>query len=478
MQTRRDLYQAHRLMMQRLGMALLQGEPDIPESPMRRHNVAMFCGVLVAVLVAACFGIYGLLKPGGATSLTAPGTLIVEEETGATFVYSQQESKLIPVANYTSARLMLDTPEVTVRTVSSASLAGFTRGTLVGISGAPESLPAREKLVRGPWSACVAETMDPGGARKPYVSLVGGMDVGGRPFGSEAMIADDGQQSWVILADRRMRVSDSGARALSPTPPRQIPATWLNALPIGPDFRGPRISGLGQRLRGPDGRASAVGRVYTVPAVAGGEVRWYVLLRDGLAVISQTQATLLLEDPASKAAYGRYPVRPIEVDAARAFAFPQSKTSPAVNGLPTTMPKIATPDPAAPLCTVYSDTPQGSTRARLTIGSRMRIPVPPNAGSDQEHFDQVLLPPGSAVLAGLLPGEGQLGAIQNFALVSDQGRKFALASGDLLTKLGYDTGDVAPLPAGIWHLIPEGPTLDPVAARTPLSITPAATLTP
>ena len=146
MQTRRDLYQAHRLMMQRLGMALLQGEPDVPESPMRRHNVAMFCGILVAVLVVAIFGIWGLLKPGGATALTAPGTLIVEEQTGATFVYSETESKLIPVANYTSARLLLDSPTVTVRTVSSASLAGFTRGTLVGIPGAPDSLPAPEKL--------------------------------------------------------------------------------------------------------------------------------------------------------------------------------------------------------------------------------------------------------------------------------------------------------------------------------------------
>ncbi|GGL14939.1 type VII secretion protein EccB [Sphaerisporangium melleum] len=478
MQTRRDLYQAHRLMMQRLGMALLQGEPDVPESPMRRHNVAMFCGVLVAILVAACFGIYGLLRPGGATALTEPGTLIVEEETGATFVYSRQEARLIPVANYTSARLLLDTPAVTVRTVSSASLAGFSRGTLVGIPGAPESLPAPEKLVRGPWSACVAETTDPSGARKPYVSLVGGMDVGGRPFGAEAMLADDGQQSWVILADRRMRVSDAGARALSPTPPRQIPATWLNALPIGPDFRGPRIPGLGTRLRGPDGRASAAGRVYTVPAMAGSEVRWYVLLRDGLAVISQTQATLLLEDPASKAAYGRHPVRPIEVDAARANAFPQSRSSLAVPGLPATMPKISSPDPATPLCTVYSDTAKGSTRARLTIGGRMRLPVPPNAGADQEHFDQVLLPPGGAVLAGLLPGEGQLGAVQNFALVTDQGRKFPLSSGDLLPKLGYDPAEVAPLPAGIWHLVADGPTLDPAAALTPVPITQPETLKP
>ncbi|WP_214414285.1 type VII secretion protein EccB [Sphaerisporangium fuscum] len=478
MQTRRDLYQAHRLMMQRLGMALLQAEPDIPESPMRRHNVAMFCGVLVAVLVTAVFGIWGWIKPGGATALTDPGMLLVEEGTGATFIYSQQEEKLIPVANYTSARLLLDSAEVKVRTVSPASLAKFARGTLVGIPGAPQSLPAPEKLVRGPWSACVAEYVDPSGTRKPYVSLIGGMDVGGRPFSGDAMVADDGQQSWVILADRKMKISDAGVRALTDQRPRQIPATWLNALPVGPDFKAPRIPAMGRKVKGPDGHMSAVGRVYTVPAVTGGDARWYVLRQDGLAVITQTQATLLLEDPASKAAYGRQPVKPIEVDAARVNAAPQSRTSMAVDGMPATMPKVSMPDPGAPLCAVYSDTAKGSTAARLTIGSRMRIPVPENAGADQEHFDQVMLPAGGAVLAGLLPGDGQLDAVQTYSVITDQGRRFELASADLVAKLGYSGEDVAPLPAHLWLEIPEGPTLDPEAARVPVPITQAQVLKP
>ncbi|MFC6087171.1 type VII secretion protein EccB [Sphaerisporangium aureirubrum] len=470
MQTRRDLYQAHRLMTQRLAMALLQAEPDVPESPMRRHNVAMFCGVLVAVLVTAAFGIWGLLRPGGATALTEPGVLIVEEGTGATFVYSKPEEKLIPVANYTSARLLLGTAAVTVRTVSPASLAGFTRGTLVGIPGAPDSLPAPDKLVQGPWSACVAETSEAGGTRRPYVTLVGGMAVGGRPFGAGAMLADDGQQSWVVLANRRMRVTDAGVRALTAERPRQVPASWLNALPIGPDFAGPRVAGRGTRVRGPDGRASAVGRVYTVPAVTGGDARWYVLLRDGLAAISQTQATLMLQDPASQAAYGRGRMRPLEVDAARANAFPQSRTSLAAQGMPSTMPKIETPDPSAPLCAVYADTAKGSTRASLTIGGRVAMTAPPTAGGDPDHVDQVLLPPGGAVLAGLLPGEGQLASVRDHSLITDQGRRFALASGDVLAMLGYDAAHVAPIPAHLLHLVPEGPVLDPAAARVPVPI--------
>ncbi|GLW96140.1 type VII secretion protein EccB [Microtetraspora sp. NBRC 16547] len=468
MQTRKDLYQAHRLMMQRLGMALLQAEPDVPESPMRRHSVATFSGVLVAILVLAIFGIWGLLKPGGATNLTEPGQLLVEEESGATYVFSEPGDTLLPVANYVSARLLLDSANVTTRTVSAASLAKFDRGPLVGIPGAPNSLPASESLVRGPWSACVTEATDAAGSHTAYVTLVGGRDVGGRAIGGDAMVVEDGRQEWLIWGDQRLRVTGGGARALLGANPRTVPAAWLNAIPEGPGFRGPDVPERGRKVRGPDGRSAVVGQVFTVPPIAGSPARWYVLLRDGLAPISITQARLLLEDPESKRqAYGSRPVKPIEIDAATANGAPASGTDLTVAGLPTEMPEIITPDVSAPLCAVYADSQAGSARARLTIGSGMEIPVPPTSG-DQEHFDQVLLPPGGAAVAGVLPGDGQLSAVHTYSLITDQGRRFAVASADLLAKLGYELSDVTPVPTQILHLIPEGPVLDPAAARKPL----------
>ncbi|WP_433222854.1 type VII secretion protein EccB [Microtetraspora malaysiensis] len=468
MQTRKDLYQAHRLMTQRLGTALLQAEPDLPEAPMRRHTVASFGGVMLAVLVMAVFGIWGLLKPGGATSLTDPGQLLVEEESGAVYIYSEAGKTLLPVANYASARLLLETPDVTVRNVSAKSLAEFDRGPLVGIPGAPASLPAPEKLVRGPWSACVTEVADAAGSRTSYVTLVGGRDVGGRQIGEDAMAVEDGRQEWLIWGDQRMRVVGDAARSLVGANPKKVPAAWLNSLPEGPGFRSPDVPGRGRRLRGPDGTSAVVGQVFTVPAMAGTPARWYVLMGDGLAPISITQASLLLEDPESKKkAYGRRPVMPIPIDAATANSAPVSKTDMTVPGMPTEMPHIMTPDLSAPLCAVYADSESGSARARLTIGSRIEIPVPPASG-DQEHFDQVLLPPGAAAVAGVLPGDDQLAAVHTYFLVTDQGRRFAVASADLLADLGYQVSDAAPVPTQILHLIPEGPALDPAAARKPL----------
>ncbi|WP_101783753.1 type VII secretion protein EccB [Nonomuraea indica] len=469
MQTRKDLYQAHRLMMQRLGMALLQAEPDVPEPPMRRHTVAMFCGILIAVLVTAGFGIWGMLKPGNATKLTDPGQLLVEDESGAKYVYSQQEKKLLPVANYVSARLLLDTPDVKVRNVSAASLANFDRGPLVGIPGAPDSLPAKDKLVKGPWSVCVGETTDTAGVGKTYVTLVGGMNVGGTPIGEGAMVVrDEQQQGWVIWGDQKMKVGSEGINALGATVVRKVPAAWINAIPDGSDFRFPSIPNRGAAVRGPDDRTRRIGQIFQTPGMAGGADRWYVLLKDGLSPITVTQATLLLNDAASKKAYGSGRVVPITIDPATANAA-LSKTSMLGGGLPTTMPKVITPAANAPLCAVYADTQRGSTKATITSGATISIPVPPATGN-QEQFDQIVMPNGGAAVVGLLPGEGQLRSVNTYYLVTEQNRRFPLQTGAQVETLGYDATAVAPLPAPLLHMIPEGSRLDPAAAQAPVKV--------
>lgn len=137
--------------------------------------------------------------------------------------------------------------------------------------------------------------------------------------------------------------------------------------------------------------------------------------------------------------------------------------------MPETMPTVVSPASTTPLCAVFAGTAGGSTRATLTVGASITIPTPRAPGT-QDTFDQVLLPPGSAAVAGLLPGEGQLGSITNYFLVTDQGRRFAIASPDLLPKLGYDAADTTPVPAQLLHLIPEGPALDPAAARAPVPL--------
>src|SRR5688572_9603518 len=183
MQTRRDLYQAHQLMMHRVSLALLQGEPDAPESPMKRMTVASLSGLMVGVLVAAGFGVWGLLAKNGTKNITKPGTIIIEKETGAKLAFNNDTGKpvLYPFLNYASARLGVE-GTITQKSVSRNALTKYARGPALGIPGAPDALPDPKKTTRAPWSLCVRTVDAPLGARS-FVTLVGGQNVGGQPLG-------------------------------------------------------------------------------------------------------------------------------------------------------------------------------------------------------------------------------------------------------------------------------------------------------
>lgn len=461
MHSQRDLYQAYRLTVQRIGLALLRAQPNQPEWPLRRQNIGFLAGIMVAVLLCVGFAVYGLLRPGGTVSLEEPGTLIIERETGARFVYSQAQHRLVPVANYASARLVLGSGEVKERVIAREALTAYERGAGIGIPGAPDSLPSPANLARGPWAACVQMRAEPTG-RKPHVTLVAGRQIGGTPVAeNQAMLVDVGGQIWAIWRGTRLLVPAGIARGLTSAVPAAVPVSWINALPEGPDLAAPAISGRGRPVTGPGGRTAAVGQVFLASAVAGGENRWYVLLEDGLAPITQGQAALLLSDPDSRAAYGGGAVKEIRIDAAGANAAPRSRVTVPSDGLPTVLPRMMAYDPAVPLCVLYADTGAGSTRVRLTAGATLPEP-------HGDATDLVRLPPGRAVLAGVLPGDGQLNAVQSYYLITPEGRRYAVPGTDVLAKLGYDAGQATPVPANLLQLIPEGPVLDPARAAKPV----------
>ena len=62
MQNRKDLLQAHRLMTQRSALALICGEPDSPNQPLRRLNLGTISSLLVGAIAV---GAGTLLLRGG-----------------------------------------------------------------------------------------------------------------------------------------------------------------------------------------------------------------------------------------------------------------------------------------------------------------------------------------------------------------------------------------------------------------------------
>lgn len=124
MRTRRDQVQAYRFVTRRIVSALLSGDPETTNLPMRRLGMAVFGSVITAAVVLGGVGAYGQLT--GNTAPLNDQTLVIERETGATYVF--MSGQLHPTLNYASARLILDKPDAEVRTMSQAALRDRSRG--------------------------------------------------------------------------------------------------------------------------------------------------------------------------------------------------------------------------------------------------------------------------------------------------------------------------------------------------------------
>ena len=463
MQSRKDLLQAHRLMTQRAALALLQGEPDPPDQPLRRLNMGLIASILVTVMAAAGFGVWGLLAPGNATGLTAAGTLIIDRETGTSYIWCQHH-RLCPAVNYASARLALGLAQPAQRLVTQASLARYPRGPMIGIPGLPQPLPDGSSLVGGPWSVCVQTVTSPGTLQSHAVTtLVAGSSVGGRPLqGGTALLVRARGSDWLIWQGKRLPVPQAQQPNVltalgTAQPAQQVPAGWLDALPEGPSFGPPFIPGFGHTARVPGAGPARIGAVFHTGAGS----QHYVLLRGGFAPITQTQQRLLDAAPHQ---VPETAISPSVVAGDRTQAGVQAA------GLPATMPSVAAYPVGAPLCEVYSG-PAAAAPSTGLVTAGGSVPSYGIATNGAGGVDKIALPPGKAALAAVVAtpaGTQGAGAppptVTGYFLVTG-GHRYGLASPGVAAMLGYRIGARVLVPAGVADLIPAGPALDPALAR-------------
>ena len=253
MQSRRDLFQAHRLMTQRAALALLRGEPDIPDQPIRRINVGTFAGVLVAVIAVAGFGIWGLLFHGAPALSYVAGTLIIDKQTGTNYVFCGSGHKEIcPMANHASALLALASDQVNTETVNQSSLTTIKHGPLLGIPGLPQDLPGPSLLVKQPWSVCIKAGNIIG---QTTTTVAGGTSTGGQPLGNNALVVSSTNGDWVIWNNTRYPISQTTQTVAFPaaTAPG-VPSVWLDSIPQGQIFEAPAIPDSTMTVTGPQAR--------------------------------------------------------------------------------------------------------------------------------------------------------------------------------------------------------------------------------
>lgn len=455
MSSRRDQVQAHTYVVGRLASALVHGEPDAPESPMRRTGLGSFAGLLIGSLILAGFVVWGLLSPVAKASSLKPGELVMVQGTGARYLYAA--GALRPVLNWSSA-LMLLGGTTTMTTVPPKMLTGIPQGPPLGVVGAPETLPSASAVNKGSWLACSQAS---GGAVVTSLSIGFVYPKRSVPPGRVVIVSASGS-SYLLWRGERLRIDARwipAALGLVRAPMIAVSSAWLNAVPAGPDLRPltvPRLGGPGPVI---DGSRVTVGQVLVVRNVASPPA-YYLVEAGGVASITATQAALLLGDPAtvlayhrvittapvkvSQAAIGRLPV--LRQDLADGAGAPPSP--PADFSAAGEMPCVDYPAAGGSVPTLaFAVPPPGAPPALGAPGVR---PSPAGAGL-------ISVAPGAGALVQAQGAPGVAGS--SYFLVTSEGVKFPLAAADIKA-LGYRATSAAALPAALIGLLPTGPALD------------------
>ena len=467
MQSRKDQVQAYFFVVGRLVAAVTHGRPDALEAPNKRMRNGTMFGVLVAALLVAIFGILGLFLPGGNSSWRAAGTIVVEKDSGAQFVYL--DDQLHPVLNYSSARLAAGNSGGKVVSVAQKSLAGTPVGQPIGIPGGPDSIPTAGTLESGPWTVCV----QPGAAKPmvkdPVVTLLLGAGPGLATSDREGLLVSTPDNAvHLVWKGKRYRLPNQTAiDALNygGLTPVRVSSAWLDPIPAGRDLAVPDTEGAGSPGPVIDGKPSVVGQVYEVRNPAMDTEQFYLVRKDGVTALNKTSAALVFASPTTRAAYPGQAVQAVQAGPTALAGVPTSAGQDLAAGFPPAPPEAVVPPTDSQPCMRYAASGAGDMKVTLELQRTAAV----NTGSVAlaEHVagsmaDKIALPAGRGVLARNLPAPGS--SPGTAYLITDVGTKFPLADDKVLQGLGYTESAVVQIPDELLALLPSGPVLSTAGA--------------
>lgn len=483
MWSRRDQIQAYQFVRRRTVSAVLLGDANSAQSPIRRTIAGLLAGSLCLVLLLAAFAVYGVLRPGSSTAWQKDGAIIEEKETGALFVLGT-DGVLHPVLNYTSARLVTGGTSTLTR-VSRSSLAVAGRGPAVGIPGAPDTLPPANHLIADPWLACSASSGASGPGQRPGLTVAVGTGFSGRRItlgAGAAVVVRADRQLYVLIDGRRFRVRGTDAildvLGLTQAPRVDVDPRWLSTVPSGPDLRYLQIDGLGSRSSAVPVADARIGQVFVQRIAASAAAQYFVLLASGLAPISAVQGRLVLGDPRSAAAYpGSAPAERTLPPSVLAQAR-RSSTDLDAALFPRRPPEALTfpTGDEVVLCSRPRGFAGGSPVVELSLAFAVPVPagahLPAATGSAAGRAGPppatVLMSSGFGALVRSVPAQGV--ATGPVFLVTDEGRRYVLTDAEARKALGFLNAPVQSVPAGFVDLLPAGPVLSRAAAARLASV--------
>uniref|UniRef100_A0AAU2JX59 Type VII secretion protein EccB n=1 Tax=Streptomyces sp. NBC_00049 TaxID=2903617 RepID=A0AAU2JX59_9ACTN len=515
MASRRDELNAYTFAKRRTVAAFLQPSATGTEEGAPRPLRAILPGLVVGALAIAGSGAWGMFKPTAPQGWAAPGAQVIVGKQSTTRyvvlttkVNGKDRTRLHPVLNLSSARLLLDPSKFKVVPVDDKVLdqGRPPRGPVIGIPYAPDRLPARDDAAKAKrWAVC----QQPGGNGRGVQSAAfvladreaGVTDDARRLTDTQALYVQSvgaGNERYLIDATGTKYAFPEGTAAAATmthalvgtgATPQQVTEQWLGTLDSGADLAFPHLPGTANADADVKGLAPADDKVGMVlVARTGSGAQHYVVLPGKVAPVSDFVAWLLISAPATDGLdmHGKareVDLQSIEPDAtpfAGEFKWPRKKTEQVNRTAPGSGGRET-------VCNVLRAV-DGQGNQTLSTWAGAGYPADITAGGPGAYVT-----PGSGLLYTQVQGR-QTTAGGSLFLVTDTGLRYAVqANGDsdagkpgigaadrqgngggarpeagqAQIRLGY--GDVTPatVPIAWSEFLSKGPRLDTDAARRP-----------
>ncbi|MGC4994607.1 type VII secretion protein EccB [Nocardia salmonicida] len=447
--TTRAQVNGYRFLLQRFEHALVRRDVRMLHDPMRIQFRSLMTGLVLAVLVTAGCAVLAFLRPQGQLG---DAKIIMGSSSGA--LYVMVDKTMHPALNLASARLITGSSE-SPTSVKDSKLASVPRGPLLGIPGAPSSLPGSVDRDRSEWTLCEDPT---DGLRSTVLDGTPQLGPQIRPSGAnEAVLASRDGATYLIYDGKHARIdmnNDAVVAALQVrgVRPRPIGTGLLNATVAAPELVAPAIpdAGAPSAVRGGN---FVVGSVIRVQGVNGTQP--YVVLAEGVQKVSEFTAEVLR----ASNSMGLTVIPLLSPDAIGGL--PVVQTLP-VGQFPANAPAIISMDTDPVACAAWSrGAGDQAATLRLLVGRQLplatgRTPVVLVAG-DAAHSAYIPASTGEFIqVTGI-----ELDSTRRDALfyVTDTGVRFGIPDAATAVILGQ-TAKPKLVPWQIISQLPAGPMLD------------------
>jgi type VII secretion protein EccB len=436
----------------------------------RKQQAAVALSIVLVLIGLGWMALLHVMKPAG---LVGQSAIIGDRDTGA--VYARIDGRLYPALNLTSARLAIGNAGAPTW-VKSSEIAKYPTGPMIGIPGAPDSLPITSNAVSA-WSVCDAAATRGSGTAPVVTSIAGPLSPFGRSAAmrpAQAILATHKGATYVIWKGQRSRIDPTDRSVtfnlgLDPgvTFPIEISNALFDAMPTTEPLALPVIPGHGTPSRWLPG--STVGSVLETRDAGGTVNGFYVLLPAGVQKITSFVADLL------RTADSEGSTTPILVAPDKLIQIPVVDVLD-VDYYPSG--KLEFVDTSAnPVTCVGWEKQSGDPQARITIFSGRGLPVPIGMDDRLVHLvrddrdpnsaeaEQTLVLPGAANFVTTTSGVTTSDSRESLYWLSPQGVRYGIQSDQrTLQALGLDPRLAVQAPWPIVRTFATGPAISRDAA--------------